>query len=53
MSWWRKLLGLCQHKWIVYESGDIYRDESSQKPRGSYYVLQCEHCGILQKHKFY
>lgn len=44
----RKLLGLCNHKWIIIKRISTFETEQSTIPNGYKYVLQCENCGKIK-----
>jgi len=41
----KQFLGLCTHKWKIISQGQFKKDGLI---RGSYYELQCEHCGDVK-----
>lgn len=49
MSWIRKLLGLCEHRWVILEkhkltcNGTYYADQ---------YILRCDRCGDMKSKEF-
>jgi hypothetical protein len=50
MSWFRKILGLCDHKWQRIQVISIYgtwggKRYPGQDPAYHKHVLQCEKCG--------
>lgn len=50
ISWLRKLLGLCQHKWRLLEKIKVFDNEvSKDRPVAFLRVLQCENCGWIRK----
>ncbi len=50
MSWFKRALGLCEHKWAVFE---IYTKVSSFNGAvvGHQYHLRCEKCGEIKVRK--
>lgn len=42
---WRKLLGLCEHKWKIIRAVQL---TFQGEPAGTRYELQCEHCGDIR-----
>lgn len=46
MSWLRKLLGLCQHRWKIIDRVNLRVGSALV---GHRYILQCEHCGWVRK----
>lgn len=51
MSWFRKLFGICGHKWNIIASHLQYEDAGDSMPSGKIFVLQCQHCGDVKKSK--
>ena len=51
MYWIRKLLGLCNHRWIVLRQVrlDACDDDGTVLKRGARFILRCEHCGAVKK----
>lgn len=47
MKWIKFILGLCDHKWKIIRTGRIIGMHSNE-PVGTYYDLQCEHCGDVK-----
>lgn len=50
MNWFRKLLGLCQHKWETVDTWVITRDGRAV---GQRHILRCEHCGWVKHRNLY
>jgi hypothetical protein len=50
MTWLRKLLGLCQHRWKIIDNVKL---TEGGKPIGTRHILQCEHCGWTRKRDHY
>lgn len=53
MSWWRKLLGLCDHKWVENGQRIAVYDADHQPKHGHFpiyhkVVLKCEKCGDMK-----
>lgn len=46
----RKFLGLCVHRWIIINQGNITYDRTNIIT-GKYYDLQCENCGNMKTSK--
>lgn len=44
----RRLLGLCIHKWVILHRVSVFEQDSSRKPVGFSYELQCAHCGDVK-----
>lgn len=60
MKWLKKLLGLCDHRWVIIQTITMYSEiprtlyEAERAiPIGTKYVLQCEHCGNIKSKKNY
>lgn len=47
MKWIRIMLGLCVHKWVIHQEGDI-RGRSAGIIAGKVYFLRCEKCGGMK-----
>lgn len=47
MNWLRKLLGLCEHRWVVIETVRVVEREDGP-PTGTKYHLQCSVCGDIK-----
>lgn len=45
----RSLLGLCDHKWKILNTSDMYANQYNAMPYARKYALQCEHCGNIKK----
>ncbi len=46
MQWLRKILGICAHKWGIYETINLV-ENAGGVPSKRMYVLQCEACGNI------
>lgn len=53
MNWLRKLLGLCNHQWVILSSSRVFEFESDSRPIGENIILQCKHCGDIKTKKTY
>lgn len=48
MKWLRKLFGICNHSWEIYETCNI---KFCGVVKGKMYILKCKHCGKLHNHE--
>ncbi len=48
--WIRKLLGLCQHKWVLYQEINIQL-KYDKRVVEKIYLYHCEHCGAVKEHR--
>jgi hypothetical protein len=45
----RKLLGLCEHQWEIFQRVRLWDNSvSTSRPVGTKYHLQCKHCGDVK-----
>lgn len=54
MKWFKKLFGICDHKWeniqiITIFLIDDYGRRISQNPHHLQYIQQCQKCGKMRK----
>jgi len=47
MSFLRRLLGLCDHKWETIDRVNVYTDRPTTIT-GTKYIQQCEKCGDVK-----
>jgi len=45
------ILGLCDHKWKVRESGNIKKAKNGDTV-GYFYILECKNCGEIKYKEF-
>lgn len=56
MEWFRKLLGLCTHKWTLIQTIEVYETWDGERypgqaPTFHKRVLQCNNCGDIKVRK--
>lgn len=44
----RKILGLCDHQWVIIKEVRVFESEHDDRPIGDKYILQCSHCGNIK-----
>ena len=49
----RKLLGLCEHRWVIIREVQMTSDEALTIPVGTKFVMQCDKCGNIKTKKSY
>lgn len=49
MRWIRKLLGLCEHRWVEVRHVRLLHDG---KYYSDHYILRCDRCGEMKSMEF-
>lgn len=51
ISFFRRLFGLCEHKWAVLDKYDVVKYRGAV-PHRTQYILRCEKCGAMKNKVF-